>query len=81
MGTSKAHGAPGKASVRAKRDRQVFRVPRVREQLAPGLWQFEDDDGQLYLCVKAAGWLPQDRSEDAARRRFLDQIVPTSKRV
>lgn len=53
----------------------------MREQLAPGLWQFEEDDGQLYLCVKAAGWLPQDRSEDAARRRFIDQIVPTSKRV
>ena len=40
---------------------------RVREELAPGLWQFEDSDGQLYLAVKSPGWHPTRGGDLGAR--------------
>ena len=40
---------------------------RVREQLCPGLWQFEDENGQLYLAVKQPGWSPARGGDLGAR--------------
>ena len=40
---------------------------RIREELAPGVWQFEDETGQLYLAVKALSWHPTRGGDLGAR--------------
>jgi len=46
-------------SDRAKRGRLgVGYEARVRHCLAEGLWEFEGEDGQTYLAVKARPWRP-----------------------
>jgi hypothetical protein len=40
---------------------------RIREELVPGLWQFEDETGQLYLAVKSPEWHPTRGGDLGAR--------------
>jgi hypothetical protein len=42
-------------------------LARIREELLPGLWQFEDETGQLYLAVKSPGWSPTRGGDLGAR--------------
>ena len=41
-----------------RRQLGVGSMARVRHCLAEGLWEFEGEDGQTYLAVKAKPWRP-----------------------
>lgn len=45
---------------------------RIREELCPGLWQFEDETGQLYLAVKYSNF----RTAAMARDQRLTLYSP-----
>lgn len=67
VGTEDA-GQPGD-SARAKRDLPALpALPRLRHEVVPGLWLFEDEHGQTYLAVKSNPFRPSGEHTYAVER-------------
>lgn len=63
----------GGDSVSAQADSLVSPLaPRVRHEVVPGLWMFEDETGQTYLAVKSTWFQPAGEHTYMAERDDTD---------